>query len=163
MLEGTERDAGLMKQNLANVTGFEPNPPEFAKLQSQNRPRRRYFSHFVGDGEAADFRITRYPGCSSLYEPDPAVIDLFTSIGATLPEGNFAATETRRVQTTRLDDVPGLPAPDYLKLDVQGSELSVLRGRAQGVEPGAGDRSRGGICAALQTAAAVWRRAGISA
>jgi len=34
---------------------------------------------------------------------------------------------TERVQTTRLDDVPGLPRPDFIKLDIQWAELSVLR------------------------------------
>jgi FkbM family methyltransferase len=127
LLEGEERYAALVKQNLANVNGFEPNPVELEKLRAAGRPRRQYFPYFLGNGGEATFHLARYPGCSSLYEADPSIIDLFTAIGATLPEGNFAVTQTEAVRTTRLDDVPELPMPDYLKLDIQGAELDVLQ------------------------------------
>lgn len=70
--------------------------------------------------------VTRYPGCSSLLEPDPAVIDLFETLGASPPDGNFLVVDKVDVETVRLDDVPGLRSPDYIKIDVQGAELQVL-------------------------------------
>lgn len=131
MIEGKERFAALVDQNMANVSGFEPNPAEMAKLQARGAARHRYFPYFLGRGGPATFHITRYPGCCSLYEPDPAVIDLFTSIGATPPGGNFAVLRTEQVETTRLQDVPGMPVADYFKLDVQGAELDVLVGAGE--------------------------------
>lgn len=128
MLEGQERFAGLVNQGLASVNGFEPNPVEYEKLRAWNAPRRRYFPYFLGQGAPATFHATRYPGCSSLYEPNPAMIDLFQDMGTVLPDGNFVIVGTERVNTVRLDDVPGLPPCDYMKLDVQGAELDVLRG-----------------------------------
>jgi len=126
--EGTDRYAGLVTQQLANITGFEPNQSEFERLQALNTPRKKYFPHFIGKGGPATFHITQYPGCSSLYEPDPAVINLFTTIGAKLPDGNFALTHTTKVETHKLDDLPELPPCDYMKIDVQGAELDVLQG-----------------------------------
>jgi hypothetical protein len=36
-----------------------------------------------------------------------------------------------RLQTKRLDDIPEAAAADYLKMDVQGAELDILRGAAR--------------------------------
>jgi hypothetical protein len=68
-----------------------------------------------------------------LYAPDPEIIDLFTTIGCAHPQGNFHVEETSHVQTTRLDDIDGLPRADLVKLDVQGAELDVLEGGADSV------------------------------
>jgi FkbM family methyltransferase len=133
MAEGVDRYSPLVVQGLADVNGFEPDPKQFARLQGANRPRCRYFPVFVGAGGPATFHLARYPGCSSLYEADPGVIDLFSSIGASVG-GNFTVTSTEPVQTTRLDDVPELPPIDLLKLDVQGAELDVIKGATRTLE-----------------------------
>lgn len=41
---------------------------------------------------------------------------------------NFVETGTQPVSTKRLDDIPDLADVDFLKFDVQGSELDVLQG-----------------------------------
>ncbi|CAA7617861.1 FkbM family methyltransferase [Magnetospirillum sp. SS-4] len=125
MSEGQERYDKLLGSGLATVTGFEPNPEEFARLQGRPGPYR-YLPVFLGNGEPATFNVTRYPGCSSLLLPNPEVIDLFSTIGATLAEDNFRVVRSEEVQTTRLDDIDDLEV-DYIKLDVQGSELEVMR------------------------------------
>ncbi len=116
MVEGTERYAGLVEQGIARVTGFEPDPPELEKLKARTGPYR-YLPYVLGRGEPGRLHITRYPGCSSLYEPNPAVTNAFVSIGAE-PGGNFQAVRTAEVETRRLDDVPGSRAADCLKVDV---------------------------------------------
>ena len=124
--EGTDRYATLVSQGIARINGFEPDPKRFAELQAAKHANARYFPVFLGDGAPATFHIARYPGCSSLYEADPGVIDLFNSIGASVG-GNFTVTSTHPVQTTRLDDVQGLPPIDFIKVDIQGAELDVLK------------------------------------
>jgi FkbM family methyltransferase len=130
-VEGEDRYEPLLANNLARVTGFEPNSVALRHLQSLNRPSRQYLPHFVGRGGPARFHFTHWSGCSSLYEPDPAAIELFTSIGALPPDGNYAVTATAAVETVRLDDVADVPACDYLKADVQGAELDVLEGASK--------------------------------
>lgn len=125
MAEGAERYRPLVDQGLASVTGFEPNPAEFARLSGRAGPYT-YHPACLGDGKPATLHVTRYPGCSSLLEPDPAVIDAFSGIGASPPGGNFAVVSTMPVATVRLDDVAGCARPDMIKIDVQGAELLVL-------------------------------------
>ncbi len=125
MEQGADRYLPLMVTGLGRVTGFEPNPDEFAKLQARGGPFR-YLPYFLGTGEPAIFYRTFYPGCSSLLEPDPAVIDLFMEMACARPDGNFHVVETFPVETKRLDDISGI-ACDLIKLDVQGYELEILR------------------------------------
>lgn len=124
--EGGVRYQPLLDRGLAEVTGFEPQPEQLAKLREMPGPYR-WLSHVLGDGSAATFHITRFPGCSSLLEPDPAVIDLFHRISAGRPGGNFHVIDRQAVKTVRLDDVPCRPRPDHIKIDVQGAALLVLR------------------------------------
>ena len=65
MATGEERYHPLVASQLAQVTGFEPNPAEYARLQGREGPYR-YLPHFLGSGQPATFHLTRYPGCSSL-------------------------------------------------------------------------------------------------
>ena len=123
MSEGEDRYHPLVAAGLAEVTGFEPNRTEYARLAGR-AGAYRYLPVFLGNGQRATFHITSYPGCSSLLEPDPATISLFQTLGCD-PGDNFHVVRSEPVETSRLDDL-GIAA-DYLKLDVQGSELDILR------------------------------------
>ena len=95
MATGQERYHGLLATGLAQVTGFEPNPAEFARLKDRPGPYR-YLPHFLGAGGPATFHLTRYPGCSSLLEPDPEVSDLFMTIGASPIDGSSSSSSVGR-------------------------------------------------------------------
>jgi FkbM family methyltransferase len=125
--EGAPRWLRLVQTGLARVTGFEPDPEARAALERRYPAPHRFLAETIGRGGPGTLHLTNFPGCTSLYEPDPAVIDLFTSIGTT-PEYNFHVHRTMAVETRRLDDVAECPAPDFLKLDIQGAELDALMG-----------------------------------
>jgi FkbM family methyltransferase len=125
MIEGKDRYDILVDQGLARVTGFEPNLDNLEKLKARKGPYR-YLPFFLGNGKKAKFHLTRYPGCSSLLEPNEDIIDLFTSIGTKPDIGNFSVIEITEVQTVRLDDINNAALPDYVKIDVQGAELLVM-------------------------------------
>ena len=126
MATGQERYHALVTSGLAQVTGFEPNPAEYARLQNREGPYR-YLPYFLGTGQPATFHLTRYPGCSSLLTPDPKVIDMFMTIGCADPGGNFHVEKTQTVETVRLDDIKPPLAVDFLKVDAQGYELEIMR------------------------------------
>jgi FkbM family methyltransferase len=118
------RPAALLDQGLARITAIEPAAEHTAALLA--RGVERVLPVFLGDGGAARLYVTREPRFSSLFEPDPAVIDRFTSF-STGPGGNFQIVYTTEVATARLDDVlPDLHS-DYLRLDIQGGELAALQ------------------------------------
>ena len=71
--------------------------------------------------------VCRYPGCSSLLRPNPAILNLFTGIGAEPDVGNYAVISEEPIETVRLADCD-VPPPDYMKLDIQGWELEALEG-----------------------------------
>ena len=119
MLEGEARYAALLEKGLAEVIGFEPNPLELARLRQEGAANCTWLPYFLGDGGEATFHLTHYPGCSSLYTPDPGVIDLFHTIGTVGPSANFGVVDTETVQTKRLDDVEECPPIDFVKIDVR--------------------------------------------
>lgn len=125
--EGRPRYETLVRQGICRVTGFEANPEAAESALAALPEGSRVLPYALGDGEPATLHVTQYPGCSSLFEPNAAVIDMFVSISVNDEGGNFRVMEQRPVSTRRLDDVPECPQADYLKLDVQGAELLVLQ------------------------------------
>ena len=75
----SNRYESLLKKNLIEIVGFEPNVSEYLKLR--NTPNEKYLNYCLGDGTEKTLYITKYPGCISLYEPNPEIINLFTGIG----------------------------------------------------------------------------------
>jgi FkbM family methyltransferase len=116
----------LLEINKARVVGFEPSPVEYETLKKQAAPWKTYLPYAIGDGKDAVLKICQAPGMSSLLEPDMEILDHFQGFGQW-------GTVLRRepISTRRLDDVDEVKAMDYLKLDVQGSELAVMRGAAK--------------------------------
>ena len=133
MVEGEERYHKLIEHGLAHVTGFEPDETQHKMLSERTGPYT-YLPLFLGNGQEACFNLARYPGCSSLLCPDPAVIDLFQTIGCADPGGNFHIQKQLTVKTTQMDNVGDLAAIDLLKLDIQGYELEVLKHATQSLK-----------------------------
>lgn len=114
--------APLQAAGATTVIGFEPLP------DNESAPRRadpdvKLLDCFVGSGEAATFHVTQFDPASSLLEPNSRFLSQFVA----LPD-MCKTTSSFEVRTTRLDDVPEITACDYLKIDVQGGELDVLKG-----------------------------------
>jgi FkbM family methyltransferase len=105
------------------VLGFEPVEEECRSLNAAGRAGCRFLPYVIGDGSEQTFYECALAYNSSLLEPNPALLSRFTDF-----EELFTVVETRPVSTRRLDDIPEAAGTDYLKLDVQGGELMVLRG-----------------------------------
>jgi FkbM family methyltransferase len=116
----------MLAAGACRVTGFEPQPDALAKLEAAKGPHERYLPHAVGDGGAHTLHLCRSPGMASLLVPDRVKLEIFGALG------HWGEVVDRvPVQTLRLDDIAEIGRLDYLKMDVQGSELAVLRNGRQ--------------------------------
>lgn len=110
-------------------TLFEPNPHEAEKLRGtlaslfhSGIVLETGLSNVVG---IQPLNLTRYWGCSSLRQPNPDVLSNYRIAPI------FDVVETALVECTRYDvlyDSGAAPAPDAIKIDVQGYEYEVLQG-----------------------------------
>jgi FkbM family methyltransferase len=122
----TDIYAPLLQAGVAKIIGFEPVQAECDKLNAISRGRHVYLPYAIGDGRRRTFNICAANMTSSLYEPNFPLISKFQGLTNVM-----AVVKREEIDTHRLDDLPQVRGADYLKLDVQGAELDVLKGAQQ--------------------------------
>ena len=106
---------------------FDADEGECDRLSKMPHPHAtaRFYPYFITDrARAVTFHLYKQPGESSEFLPDP---DYVASLGGP----DFAVEQTVQLEGRSLDEVrtlEKLPQPDFLKLDTQGSEASILDG-----------------------------------
>jgi FkbM family methyltransferase len=121
--DGTEAYSALRDAGLTRVVGFEPVAEECEKLNRRFGPPHRYLPYAIGDGTMRRLHVCNESMTSSLYEPNTPLLSAFDGL-----EEVVQVVREESIETHRLDDVPETASADYLKIDVQGAELDVLRG-----------------------------------
>ena len=126
-IDGDAPYKAMLQGRICRVTGFDPHPQALARLNAAKSDLETYLPHAVGDGETHTLNICRGLGFASLLQPDVRVLTHFpnfSELGRVL--------ERVPLPTRRLDAIEEIDALDLLKIDIQGSELSVFRsGRAK--------------------------------
>jgi FkbM family methyltransferase len=113
----------MLGKRLCSLVGFEPQAEGLATLNERKSDLETYLPYPVGDGTLATLKVCHAPGMSSLLTPNPQILDclalysIFGMVTGELP-----------MQTHSLDNISEIAALDFLKIDVQGSELAVFRG-----------------------------------
>jgi FkbM family methyltransferase len=112
----------LLQTGKANLNAFDGDERQIASLKLVFGDNIRLFKDYLYDGSEATVHLAEpVSGMTSLLEPDMKVLEFFNGF----PEiGRQLGTTP--IKTVRLDDVAGLPPIDYLKMDIQGAELTVL-------------------------------------
>jgi FkbM family methyltransferase len=122
-IDGTPPYKPLLAKRLCRTVGFEPQAQALAALNAAKSEYETYLPTVVGDGQEATLRICKAQGMTSLFKPDARVLAQFDGFA---DWGQVVGEE--RVATRRLDDIAEIETLDFLKIDVQGSELAVFRG-----------------------------------
>lgn len=112
----------MLDAGLCTVVGFEPLVEALTLLNARKGPNETYLPYILGDGKEHTLYLTREQGMVSLLKPDTTHLSLFRQM---MGFGNVEAT--METTTVRLDDLVEVPHCDFLKLDIQGAELSVLK------------------------------------
>lgn len=113
---------GLIEAGKARLIGFEPTAAECEKLNRTYGEPHRFYPHFVGDGEPAVFHETNWSLTGSLFAPHTPLLEKFQNLAEVV-----TPVAQHPVTTTRLDDIDGIDDVDFIKIDVQGAELSIFR------------------------------------
>ena len=113
----------LIDAGLVSLIGFEPNREECAKLQAKYGAPHRFFPHFIGDGRPATFYETNWFATGSLFKPNKPVLEKFQNLYEMV-----TPLAEHPVETRALDTIAEIERVDYIKIDVQGSELAVFQG-----------------------------------
>ena len=111
----------LMDLGIADIIGFEANQEACEALNKKNEVNSLYLPYIIGDGTSATFYETNYAPTSSLYPPNTKLLEKFHYLN------EFTTViKEHQVQTHRLDEISEIDRADFIKIDIQGSELIAL-------------------------------------
>ena len=112
----------MLRQRICRVIGFDPQPDVLTRLNASKSDLETYLPYAVGDGGTHTLKVCRGAGFASLLQPDEKVLThfpRFSELGKVVQE--------IPLPTRRLDDIAEIDELDLLKIDIQGSELSVFK------------------------------------
>lgn len=117
----------LIDLGICEVVGFDAIPGAIAEL-SELYPDAELFQFYpnaVGDGEVHTLYVCKSKARSSLFRPNVSLCSKFDGFAETLE-----VITQQQVQTIRLDDIPEIGDIDFIKSDIQGSEVAAIHGGA---------------------------------
>ncbi len=113
-------------RDVLSVVGFEPDPEEYALLTKTMRKQDKVYPYALSRGKKERLlNLTRSRGCSSFYQPNYNLLKSYPEMD------RFQVEASVKVETTSLDGLYEdriLSDADFLKIDVQGAELDILKG-----------------------------------
>ena len=106
----------------ANLNAFEGDVRHSKKLMDKYGEKLKLYSQFVFDGTTQNlYKANEKYGMTSLLKPKLNALNFFNGFNKL---GEIEKIE--KVKTYKLNDIEELPLIDLSKMDIQGSELTVL-------------------------------------
>ena len=121
---------GLIDCGCGHLSAFDGDSRHYDRMHEVFKGSVRIFDQFVFDGSEQTLYIASpESGMTSLLKPDSLNLNFFNFFG------RFAeAIAEEKIQTVSLDDIEELEQIDFLKMDVQGAELTILKNGAKKLE-----------------------------
>jgi len=112
----------MVKSGQANLYGFDIDESSLENLKVNSSSNEVYLPYVIADGKVRELHICHSSGMTSLLKPNLELLKMFNGLaGASNVEKKIL------VQTVSLDDVSQISTIDFLKMDIQGAELLVLK------------------------------------
>lgn len=116
----------------SRVVAFELDKDECEKLNQKSPKGIKFFPYALGEkNEKKKLYITNHPMCTSLYKPNEKFMKLFNNL-------HFAYLKNiQDVETVSLDfflKKENINFVDFIKIDIQGAELDVLKGGVESLK-----------------------------
>ena len=113
----------LIEIGLSNLNAFEGDQRHLDKLKKEYGDNIKLFTEFLFDGSTQNLYLASpESGMTSLLKPNDKALNFFNGFN------KFGKVEKiESVKTEKLDDIKDLPLIDFAKMDIQGSELEVLK------------------------------------
>tara|TARA_A100001011_G_scaffold331900_1_gene358632 strand:+ start:140 stop:1111 length:972 start_codon:yes stop_codon:yes gene_type:complete len=109
---------------LINYIGFEPDKRSYDELLNTKNACHSYkIFNYALWSESTDLKINllKKPLVSSHFEPNTKIIENFPN------KERFDLVSVKRFSAVKLDDLK-IENPDFIKIDVQGGELEIIKG-----------------------------------
>ena len=123
---GIQRPWDQYPENHLQYYGFDADIDECERLNNQNNKKNvKYINAALSDNSCLEtLYVTNEPGRSSLFQPNSHLIGQFYDCDG------FEITKEISLKTTTLNKVIQSEDidPDFIKLDVQGAELKIIKG-----------------------------------
>lgn len=115
----------LLEKRIAHLTAFDGDVRQIDAIEkAYGNDSVTVLNHFLFDGGMHDvYLCSPASGMTSLYKPKVEALRFFNGFSRF---GEVKRIES--IQTTRLDDLESVKSPDFLKMDVQGAELEIIKG-----------------------------------
>lgn len=114
----------LLEKRMARLTAFDGDARQITAIENAyGKDLVTVFNYFLFDGGKHDIYLCApASGMSSLFKPKVEALSFFNGFS------KFGEVQSiENIETTRLDDIENAKSPDFLKMDVQGAELEILK------------------------------------
>lgn len=120
LIEGEVSYQSLLDFGLARVVGFEPQKEALEALNGRKSDNETYLPYALGDGTSQTLNLYASQGFSSIFEVCQQSADYLGFAKGTRTVGSA------KLDTRRLDELDSVFQPDFIKIDVQGSEKRIF-------------------------------------
>ncbi|MFS8859856.1 FkbM family methyltransferase [Synechococcus sp. B60.1] len=118
----------MIHKGYGDLVAFEPNREAYERLKEKSFSSSNvlYLPMAVGDGSESTLYLTNTGMTSSLFQPNYQLLERFHDLAEL-----YQVVSEEKVKTVRLDDLEEASDADWLVMDTQGSELSIIHGAAR--------------------------------